>query len=164
MKTLIIMRHAKSSWDNARLRDHDRPLQKRGERDAPIMGQLLADRGLVPDMILSSSAERALVTAKAVAASAGYDGPIEVAKDFYMAGPETFVDRLRQIPNSIKSVMIVGHNPGLEDLLAELVGLWQRMPTAAVAEVSLAIDDWTQLNIDMKGKLNNLWTPKELRE
>ena len=83
MKTLLLLRHAKSSWKHPELADHDRPLNKRGKRDAPSIGQLVSDKGLVPDLIMSSTAKRARKTARAVAKASGYKGKIELTPTFY---------------------------------------------------------------------------------
>lgn len=162
MKTLIIMRHAKSSWDQTNLADHDRPLKKRGKIDAPRMGELLLDEDLIPDLIISSSAKRAVTTAKAAAEACDYSGDIMVTRNFYFADPETFIDELQGITDQVSVVMVVGHNPGMEELLEELTGVWQRMPTAAIAVVDLPVNTWEELNEMTRGSLINLWTPKSI--
>jgi phosphohistidine phosphatase len=164
MKTLLILRHAKSSWANAYLSDHDRPLKKRGKRDAPRMGRLLRDEDLVPDLIICSSAKRALDTAAAAAEASGYDGVIEVTRDFYHADPETYIGRLKVLPKEVNRVLIVGHNPGMEEMLEQLTGLHERMPTAALAQVSLPIEGWSDIGLETSGSLVNLWLPRNLRE
>jgi phosphohistidine phosphatase len=162
MKTLLILRHAKSSWRNPGLADIDRPLNKRGKLDAPRLGALLLEQDLVPDIILCSPAVRARKTAKAVSDGSGYDGEIEIYPDFYPGDPDTFIETLYSIPDQIDSVMIVAHNPGLEELLYVLTGESARMPTSALAHVSLPIDKWFDLDDETEGKLLNLWRVKEL--
>jgi phosphohistidine phosphatase len=161
MKKLLIMRHAKSSWSDAHLSDHDRPLNKRGKRDAPLMGRHLLNEDLVPDLIISSSAKRALATAERVAMSCEYEGGIEVTRDFYHADSDTYLERLRNVADSGQSVLIIGHNPGMEELLVELVGVWERMPTAAIALVEFSIEHWNQLDNNITGELINFWKPKD---
>lgn len=163
MKTLLILRHAKSSWANTYLSDHDRPLKKRGKRDAPRMGRLLRDEELLPDLIISSSAKRALDTAEAAAAASGYDGQIDVTRAFYHADSETYIDRLKPLPKEVNRVLIVGHNPGMEELLTELTGARERMPTAALAQVNLPVEDWADITLEPSGSLENLWLPRDLR-
>ena len=90
MKTLLILRHAKSDWETPDVADHDRPLNGRGKRDAPRMGRLLRDENLVPDLIISSTAKRARKTAKLVAEASGYEGEIRLAETLYLAGPEAY--------------------------------------------------------------------------
>lgn len=162
MKTLLILRHGKSSWANLHLADHDRPLKARGKRDAPRMGRLLREEALTPELIISSTAERALATAELAALACDYEGEIETTRDFYHAAPETYIERLRELPDAVGRVMVVGHNPGMEELVAELTGEEERFPTAALAQVALPIERWLQLDEATEGELVNLWRPKEL--
>jgi phosphohistidine phosphatase len=162
MKTLLILRHAKSSWKNLLLADIDRPLNKRGKRDAPRMGDFLREQDLIPDLILSSPAVRARKTAKAVSQNSGYEGQIEIHPDFYPGDPDTFIETFYSVPDHIGSVLIVAHNPGLEELLYVLTGESARMPTSALAQVSLPVDRWLDLDDEVDGKLVNLWLVKEL--
>jgi phosphohistidine phosphatase len=162
MKTLLILRHAKSSWSDPKLADIDRPLNKRGKRDAPKIGAMLKKNDLVPDLILSSPAVRARKTAEAVAEAASYTGEIEYAEDFYPGDPESYIEVLRALPDVVNSVMVVGHNPGLEELLDTLTGESAALPTAALAQVNLPIRTWLELDDEPVGKLVNLWRVKEL--
>lgn len=160
MKSLLILRHAKSSWGNATLGDFERPLNERGQEDAPRMGQLLKQHELTPHLIISSSAERALTTAEAVALASGYEAKIEVTRKLYLAGPEMYLQILRQMGGSHERVMVVGHNPGVEELVELLTGEFSRMSTAALAHVSLPISQWTALREGVRGKLLSVWTPR----
>jgi phosphohistidine phosphatase len=162
MKTLLVLRHAKSSWREAELADHDRPLNKRGKRDAPRMGELMRAEGLLPDLILTSSARRALNTAELVAEASGYDGEIQVSRDLYAAGPEEFIDALCALPDELETVMVVGHNPGLEELVELLTEELSAMPTAALVQVELEIERWVDLQEEGGGRLVNLWLPRNL--
>ena len=162
MKTLLILRHAKSSWKDANLADHDRPLNKRGKRDAPRMGSLLREQDLIPDVILSSSAERAYKTAEAAADESGFEGEVILSRDLYSFGPEPYLAYLANLPDEYERVMVVGHNPAMEELLEELTGEYQRFPTAALALVQLPIENWSEIGESEGGRLANLWRPKEL--
>ena len=162
MKTLLILRHAKSSWDNLDLSDYDRPLNKRGKRDAPRMGDLLRQQDLVPDLIISSTAKRAKKTAKLFAKAVGYKEKISLENVFYHARPETYIIVLKEISQDYERIMVIGHNPGLEALVAVLTGSMELMPTAAIAHVLLPIDQWNQLTGEVEGQLQNLWRPKEI--
>ena len=165
MKTLLILRHAKSSWKNAGLADHDRPLNKRGEQDAPRMGSLLREQGLIPDLIISSSARRARMTAEAVVEESGYNGEVRFSRELYGAGPEAYLEALQILDDKHLCVMIVGHNPDLEELLEILTGDVEVLPTAALAQVELDIDLWHELSFEtdeLQGKLIALWRPREL--
>lgn len=162
MKTLLILRHAKSSWKDDSLPDHDRPLNKRGKQDAPRMGKLLQEKGLVPDLIISSTARRARKTAELVAEESGYEGEIQLERDLYAFEPAAYMEELAQIEDHYQIVMIVGHNPGLEELVEQLTGEFARLPTAALAQVNLPVSSWSDLDEETKGMLANLWRPKEI--
>lgn len=162
MKTLLILRHAKSSWNNSRLTDHERPLNARGRRDAPRMGRLLRDESLVPDLIVTSSAERAFATAELVALACDYEEDIVVTRDLYHGVPEDYVEALYELGGEKRVILVVGHNPGIEELVTYLTGEEERMPTAALAQVTLPIDGWRDLGDDTDGVLEKLWLPKTL--
>lgn len=162
MKTLLILRHAKSSWKYAELSDYDRPLNSRGKRDAPRMGKYLRQQGLIPDQILTSSAKRARKTANKVAKSCGYTGKVKKIDAFYDAVPGIYFETLQALPDKYQRVMVVGHNPTMEGLVNYLTGQIEQMPTAALAHIDLPIQQWKALNLDTKGTLVNLWTPKTL--
>ncbi|HOU13806.1 MAG TPA: histidine phosphatase family protein [Anaerolineae bacterium] len=162
MKTLLIMRHAKSSWKNEALTDHDRPLKKRGEYDAVQMGKRIRQNDLTPQRIISSTAKRALKTAELVAEACHYDERIIATRAFYGAEPDEFIAVLRQLDDADERVMVVGHNPDLEMLLESLTGALESLPTAAVAQVTLPINTWAELAEDTPGKLVQLLAPINL--
>lgn len=164
MKTLLLLRHAKSSWDDPAREDHDRPLKKRGKRDAPRIGRLLAREGLVPDRILSSTAERARATAEAVAEACGFGGSLELSRVLYLAGPDDIVDVVRALPDDGGIVLVVGHNPGLEMLVEALTRRPETLPTAALARIALPIRSWSRLATRTRGELVDLWRPRKLRD
>jgi phosphohistidine phosphatase len=164
MKTLLVLRHAKSSWSDASLSDHDRPLNKRGRRDAPRIGQLLAREALTPKVIITSSARRALTTAEAVADASGFEGEMLVTRALYHADPEGYLAAARQHGGEHDIIMVVGHNPGIEDLVECFSAGWERMPTAALAEVRLVIDAWGELDDSAQGRVVNVWLPRELTD
>ena len=162
MKTLLILRHAKSSWKDASLADHDRPLNKRGKRDAPRMGKFLLKQKLVPDRIISSTAKRARKTATAVAKACHCKDNVELAPEFYHAGPGSYLAVLQNVSDNDQRVMVVGHNPGMEALVAHLTSRMETMPTAALAHIELPIEQWKELDYEVQGELLNLWRPKAL--
>jgi phosphohistidine phosphatase len=163
MKTLLVLRHAKSSWSDQTLDDHERPLNERGLRDAPRMGALVRERRLTPDLIISSDAMRARMTAEAVAETDRAVGEIQLDPRLYLAGPADILAVLREVTETtVRTVMIVGHNPGLEYLVAQLTGDPHDFPTAALAEILLPIDQWRDLELSTRGTLAGLWRPKEL--
>jgi phosphohistidine phosphatase len=162
MKTLLILRHAKSSWKQEGLDDHERPLSKRGLKDAPRMGALLKEMDLVPDLILSSSARRARETAELVAEGCDYVGEIGGGRDLYAFDSIAYLEALSELSDEPGRVMLVGHNPGLEELLGQLTGDYARLPTAALAVVQLPIQRWAYLQEGIQGELLQVYRPKEL--
>ena len=160
MKTLLLLRHAKSSWDDSSIEDRDRPLNARGRRDAPRVGDVLRHASLVPDLIISSDAVRAQTTAVAVAEAAGYTGEIAIDPLLYLASPEDMVAVLQAAPDAnTQTVMIVAHNPGLEDLLARLTGERHHLSTAALVQLALPIDRWDALDTSARATLVDMWEP-----
>jgi phosphohistidine phosphatase len=161
MKSLLILRHAKSSWKEDSLPDIERPLNKRGKETAPQMGELIHREGLVPDLIISSAAQRARLTAELAAEAMGYDGQIEVDRELYGGGPSAYLRALSKVDNFFDRVMIVGHNPDVEDLIKGLTHQYQPMPTAALAWVELPIETWKALDIQQHGRVAWTETPVE---
>lgn len=161
MKRLYVLRHAKSSWDDAQQADYDRPLNERGLETAPFMGRLMKERGLIPDTVVSSPANRARTTAKLVSEAAGIKQPILFDERIYEASPLTLAKVLSEVQVDADSVMIVGHNPGMEGLIRFLTGEIAAMPTAALAVIDLDIESWDELD-HQSGKLVEVLRPKEV--
>lgn len=153
------MRHAKSSWRNPQLDDHDRPLNGRGERAAPYMGEWLRQEGLLPDMILSSTAVRAVETAKCVAEASDFDGPMEITRKLYLADPLTYLETLTEVPEGTGSVLLIGHNPGISELLHQLTGEDEDMPTAAVACVDVDVSEIHRVDVTTRGTMRCFHRP-----
>jgi len=146
MKTLLLIRHAKSSWDDTALPDKDRPLNDRGRRDAPKMGERLAKRDVKPDLILSSPAVRALSTAQIVAEKLDYRRKdIVVTERLYAAEVDDLLDVIRQLGDELKCVMLFGHNPEFTELAHRLSGEITHMPTCAVAEFTFDVKSWSKI-------------------
>lgn len=162
MKSVLVLRHAKSSWKDELLPDQERPLNKRGKETAPQMGDLMRREGLVPDHIVSSAAQRARHTAELAAEAAGYDGEIEIDGELYGGGAGAYLHALARTDDRFDRVMIVGHNPDVEELVHGLSGEYQPMPTAALAWIELPIEQWASLKTRARGHLAGLWRPKEL--
>ena len=163
MKTLLLLRHAKSSWKDSDIDDHERPLNKRGKKDAPRMGQLLKEENLLPDLILSSSAKRCRKTAEHVIAASGYRGETRFCGEIYEAHASALVDFLAKIGEA-KRVLFIGHNPGMEELLESLIGIYTPLSTAALAQVELDIDSWAGICKEPKARLAKIWQPGELED
>jgi len=137
MRQLLLLRHAKSSWDDPLLADHARPLNARGRRSATAMAAAMRDLGLSPDVVLVSSARRTLQTLEAISPFA--DSPlIEPMDDLYLAPWQRLLDLLRQSPETARSVLLIGHNPGLHDLALALAGPTAMAGSAAVAARRMA--------------------------
>ena len=162
MKTLLLLRHAKSSWTQPELGDHDRPLNKRGKQARPRVGVLLQDENLVPDLIICSSAKRTHHTALLVAEACSYKGKITKTRRLYLAEPLDYVDVLDQVADQDARVPVVGQNPGLESLIKAYIGEAIAMPTAALAHLKLSLKHWKDLDLNTKCELVNVWRPKEL--
>ena len=162
MKTLLLLRHAKSSWKDSDLGDHERPLNKRGKKDAPRMGTLLKDEGLLPDLILSSSAKRCRKTADHVIHTSGYRGETRITGELYEANAAKLRQALAGLDDSVSRVLLIAHNPGMEELLEPLAGAYTPLSTAALAQVELSIDRWGELTSETPGKLIQIWQPREL--
>jgi phosphohistidine phosphatase len=163
MKTLLLMRHAKSSWDQPELADRERPLNKRGLKDAPNLGRVLKKKDIIPDRVLTSTAVRAAQTADLVAEKVHFKGEVTYLDSYYLAEPDAYLVPVRELPEEVKTVLIVGHNPGIEGLLQILSRKVESMPTAALARISLPIDSWKDLTLETKGKLKDLWLPRDLK-
>ena len=165
MKTLLILRHAKSSWSDPKVADRERTLNPRGRRDAPRLGELIKQLGLDPDVIISSDALRAQLTAETAAAAMSFAGEVQLERALYLADPDEIIAVLRAVePPSAAKVMVVGHNPGLEQLIERLTDEPHELPTAALAQIVLPIDRWRDLTLTTAGKLAGLWHPRELLE
>ncbi|MDQ2747481.1 MAG: histidine phosphatase family protein [Acidobacteriota bacterium] len=161
MKTLYILRHAKSDWDNAGLSDYERPLNKRGREAAPLMGEMMKTNEFQPPIIISSPAVRARQTAELVRNAAELTGAINFDSRIYEARPQTLLQIASEINDEFDSAIIVGHNPGLEGLIKILTGETKPMPTAALAVIDLDIARWNQI-ASAAGDLRELIRPKEV--
>ena len=165
MKTLLLMRHGKSSRKDPKLVDFDRPLNKRGKKDASLMGRFLLSADLVPQHILCSSARRAINTAQLVldGCCCNYSGEIEHSKELYRADPSTLIQFIRHVDNHFNRLLLVSHNPAIESLLHSLCREIVTMPTASIAHIALPLRKWQNLKASTLGELVNLWKPHDLR-
>lgn len=147
MLRLVLLRHGKSSWDDARLDDFERPLAPRGLRNVPEMGRRLARREVVPDLVVSSPAVRALATARGVAREVGYrEDRIREAPELYLASPDEILAVIRSTPAGVGTLMVVGHNPGLTELANRLDDIrLDNMPTAAMLCVEFNATAWADI-------------------
>ncbi len=150
MKTLYIIRHAKSSWANPDQQDFERGLNDRGKRDAPRMGTRLKEKNIYPDQMLSSTAKRALSTAKRIAKILNYPkDKIKVNRELYHADEETVLSVVQNLNNKHDTVFIYGHNPGLTDFVNTLMdeeGSIDNIPTCGVVAFALPIESWKEVS------------------
>lgn len=161
MKTLLVMRHAKSSWSDGSLSDFERPLNERGLRDAPRMGQLLVEEGLHVDAIVSSSAVRARTTAELISGEFPDVPAIVPHEHLYHAPATTWETEIRRLPDDADCVLIIGHNPGLQMLVAVLSGEHHSLPTATIACFRFPIDRWSDATPG-RAEFVAIWRPKEI--
>jgi phosphohistidine phosphatase len=157
VKTLTLIRHAKSSWKDIYLLDIDRPLNKRGKRDAPMMGQRLADRGTSPELIVSSPATRAMVTAETIAHEIDYPlDDIVVDERIYMADVGDWLAVVRSLDDTLEHVMCFGHNPGLTDLVNTLSPSQyiDNVPTCGVIELDFETNTWASVGDVVPTRMN----------
>src|SRR5829696_5603095 len=145
MKTLFVLRHAKSSWENPDWSDFERPLNSRGLDAARFIGSLIYERKLAPQIIVSSPAKRAKQTAVLVKEIAEISKPVAFDERIYEASPLTLFNLIREFDEKWESVLVVGHNPGFENLVRLLTGETVQIPTAALAKISLHIEKWSDL-------------------
>lgn len=156
MKRLTLLRHAKSSWSQSGLSDHDRPLNHRGQHDAPVMGRRLITHGVRPSLILTSSAKRARETAKLVAREIGY--PIEflqTEKSLYLADPETILEVIEQQDDTFSDIVICIHNPGITDLANRLSSQSiDNVPTCGMIVIEVDTDSWSEISSSRRKFIN----------
>ena len=155
MKTLGLFRHAKSGWADPRARDFDRPLSERGERGAALMGKHILDFGLKFDRVVASPAVRVSETIERASKAYGRSFPVEWDRRIYLASSATLIDLLREIEGDPAAVLMVGHNPGLEDVIFDLVPddgssplreeVEVKFPTATFAVLELDIASWSEI-------------------
>ena len=161
MKELLLLRHAKSSWNDSQLHDHQRPLNARGRGDAPRMGSLLKRLELLPEAILSSDSARTRETVDLLLDGADCTIPTTYLPELYHAAPGELLACAREAAEE-KRIMLVAHNPGMEDLQERLSGEYEPFPTAALAAFRLRLEDWSSLTADVEAERLGLWRPKEL--
>lgn len=163
MKTIFLVRHAKSSWESPALEDFDRPLNRRGKQDAPKMGGRLKDKNIMPDLLISSPAKRTLKTARKMAKAMGYPKKkISFIDSLYHASSREFFLVIQGISSSVDTLMVVGHNPGLTDFANAICerGI-DNIVTAGIYAVQLSVDDWKEIKNGSKGRLLFYEYPKK---
>lgn len=171
MLTLLLLRHAKSSWDDPALDDFDRSLNKRGTKSATAIGRYLAREKLAPDLVLCSSAVRTRATLSLLLSELPKGAPpVHYSQQLYLAAPDAILEEIRRHAGSAARVMVVGHNPGMHALALSLAGdgerralseLAMKYPTAGLAVITFEADDWSQIRA-AGGRLERFVTPRGL--
>jgi len=168
VKNLYLLRHAKSSWDDPGLADHDRPLAPRGRRAVKRMAEYLREAKVSPELVLCSSATRTRQTLDRIRPALDADAFVEVEADLYGADADSLLRRLRRVPDTTGSVLVIGHNPGMQDLALELSNggaalgrVRETFPTCALATVEVPAERWADIEPG-SAKLVGLVVPKEL--
>ena len=169
-KRLILLRHAKSAWDNLSIADFDRPLSNRGRKAAPLVGAYLARHNLLPGLVLTSSAKRAVETLDLVSAGWQVKPTVRKLKSLYLAMPREMLRRLQAVGQEPDCVMLIGHNPGIADLANWLciqgkadqrASMVRKFPTGAVATIEFDVEDWSDVDAET-GRLVDFATPKQI--
>jgi phosphohistidine phosphatase len=167
VRTLLLLRHAKSSWDDSSLADIDRPLAPRGEKAARTIARYLLEKRVRPELVLCSASRRTRQTFEAIEPSLGRDVPVEYERGLYGASADELLARLRTVPDEVATLLVLGHNPGLQDLALLLAGggarldrLREKFPTAALATLA-AGDGWAALNAG-EAELVDYVVPRDL--
>jgi phosphohistidine phosphatase len=167
MRRLYLLRHAKSSWDDPMLADHDRPLAPRGRRAARVMAEHLRRKRITPELVLCSTSRRTRETLQRIAPGLGEDADIQIEPKLFAASAAALLELLHEVPGEVESVMLIGHNPGIQDLAHSLASAGSesarvraRFPTAALATLELN-GSWRALATG-SAELVSLVEPKEL--
>ncbi len=160
-RILYVLRHAKSSWDDEHLSDFERPLNQRGKRASSFMGEFMHENNFLPKRIVSSPAVRAKKTIERVAAGAHFEVAIEYDERIYEASPMTLLNVIRETEDEVKSVLIIGHNPGLEGLISRITSDYKRMATATLAVIKINSPKWSELGTGA-GKFSEIYYPSKL--
>jgi phosphohistidine phosphatase len=167
MKRLYLLRHAKSSWEDPTLADHDRPLARRGRRAATVMAEHLRRKGIAPELVLCSPSRRTRQTLTRIAPGLGENADVQIESELYAASAADLIEVLHGVPDEVESVMLIGHNPGIQDLAlslarggSEIARVRSKFPTAALATLELN-GSWREL-APGSAELTSLVKPKEL--
>ena len=160
MKRLYLLRHAKSSWDDPTLADHDRPLAPRGRRAAKLIAKHLGRKRISPELVLCSPSRRTRQTLKRLSPGLGKNADVRIEPELYAASAPLLLEVLHEVPDEIGSVMLIGHNPGMQDLALSLAGTGSEIPTAGLATLELN-GTWLEL-APGSAELLSLVKPKEL--
>lgn len=160
MRTLFLMRHAKSSWRDPGIDDHERALLGKGRRAVEQAVAMIQSSGLRFDRVLSSTAVRAVETANLLTVGLSFEGALELNRRLYLAEPATYLEVLAELDETADRVLVIGHNPGISELVQRLTGEEVDMPTAALAHIELPVDSLAAIDGTTRGRLVTFWRPQ----
>ena len=163
MKTILLLRHAKSDWGDRDMADIDRPLNRRGQTAAPVMAAWIANQGLCPEVVLCSTARRTRETLALVRPAFPHAVSEVLDEALYLAEVPVLLARLRGLAETVGTALVIAHNPGLEDLAAELSSFAGHMPTAGLVVIRFDVTSWAQISPG-GGTLAAFVTPKGLQQ
>jgi phosphohistidine phosphatase len=162
MKTLLLLRHAKSSLIDPKISDNMRPLTYQGKQDVYITGKFLKNKKLIPDIIICSTAKRAIETSELIAEYVNYCNEIHLSKLLYQTTVKDYINVISKLPNKNNMALLVGHNPILETLVEIITNELRIMKTCSLAHIVLPINSWVEIKTQTKGKLIELFDIKSL--
>ena len=163
MRTLYLLRHAKSSWKHSELDDHERPLKKRGIRDACRMGKLFHELQIVPEAVRCSTSARTRATLEGLELDLPADVETEFTDRLYECSADDVLAVASTLPDEAGAALLIGHNPAIEDVIANLTGERVRIPTGTLVRAQFAVDHWPQLRSHPAIQSIEVWRPKELQ-
>ena len=161
MKTLMLMRHAKSSIGEKHQEDWSRPLNKRGRKNAIAMAKLLKEKEAVPQLIVASTAVRARQTCELLTEELNFRGDVHYLSSLYGGEVDTYLYEIKELNDLAGCVLVVGHNPVLESLLQMLTGKVESLPTSAIACLAVPFEHWRELSYEAALELTHFWKPKD---
>lgn len=162
MKKLFLIRHGKSDWSNILLDDFDRPLNKRGKNDVPLMANILKEKNISPDLILASPAKRTKTTAKIIAKNIAYLQDIQYDENIYEASAKTIVNLIKEVDNQVNTFFLVGHNPSLNIFTSQFINFKKNIPTTGIIEIEFNCDNWRNIE-ECKCRLISFDYPKKYK-
>jgi phosphohistidine phosphatase len=161
MKTLILMRHAKSSMDGKKQEDWERPLNKRGKKNAVTLAKALQEKGIVPEVILASAAVRSHQTAELLIEELKFRGDVHYLAHLYKGEVDSYLFEIKRLLDQEKCVLVIGHNPMLESFLQMVSAKVESLPTASLAFLNVPVESWKDFNFEITSQLVDFWKPKD---
>lgn len=162
-RTLLLLRHAKSAWDNPKLTDHERVINDRGRADAPKMAKFLQSTGYVPDHIVGSTAIRVRQTIELLMTTWNYQKEVQHFKDLYHGSGGAYARRISEVSNETRILLVVGHNPTIHQIAQHYVEDLEKFSTCALMKADFEIDNWQEFHFELPATDVEYWRPKDPR-